>query len=316
MNYDLPWAIIRLIQRAGRVDRIGQEAWEILCYSFLPADGVERILRLRQRVRQRLKENAEVVGSDEVFFGDAHETQVLEGLYHEKPGALDDEDGEVDLASYAFQIWRNAVKADPKLEKLIPALPSVVFSARAHQPTPDQPAGALVYMRTAEGNDALAWIDNSGKSVTESQYEILKAARCEPDEPALTRADNHHDLVRKGVEQIIKDEQSIGGQLGRPSGARFRTYERLKRYQAEVKDTIFDTPELRRTIDDIYRHPLLETAKDALNRLLRTGASDQTLAELAMNLRQDGKLCHSEETAEQREPQIICSLGLRANRDV
>ena len=54
VNYDLPWAIIRLIQRAGRVDRIGQQAETILCYSFLPADGVERIIRLRARVRQRL----------------------------------------------------------------------------------------------------------------------------------------------------------------------------------------------------------------------------------------------------------------------
>ena len=43
VNFDLPWAIIRLIQRAGRVDRIGQKSEEILCYSFLPADGVERI---------------------------------------------------------------------------------------------------------------------------------------------------------------------------------------------------------------------------------------------------------------------------------
>ena len=51
VNYDLPWAIIRLIQRAGRVDRIGQHAEQILCHSFLPADGVERIIKLRKRVR-------------------------------------------------------------------------------------------------------------------------------------------------------------------------------------------------------------------------------------------------------------------------
>ena len=37
VNYDLPWAIIRLIQRAGRVDRIGQTFDKILCYSFLPS---------------------------------------------------------------------------------------------------------------------------------------------------------------------------------------------------------------------------------------------------------------------------------------
>ena len=61
VNYDLPWAIIRLVQRAGRVDRIGQKAEEILCHSFLPAEGVERIIDLRKRVRKRLKENAEVV---------------------------------------------------------------------------------------------------------------------------------------------------------------------------------------------------------------------------------------------------------------
>ncbi|MBM4164901.1 MAG: NgoFVII family restriction endonuclease, partial [Lentisphaerae bacterium] len=70
VNYDLPWAIIRLIQRAGRVDRIGQKAEEILCYSFIPADGVERVIRLRSRVRQRLHENSEVVGTDETFFED------------------------------------------------------------------------------------------------------------------------------------------------------------------------------------------------------------------------------------------------------
>ena len=32
--YDLPWAIIRLIQRAGRVDRVGQESPEVLVYLF------------------------------------------------------------------------------------------------------------------------------------------------------------------------------------------------------------------------------------------------------------------------------------------
>lgn len=67
VNYDLPWAIIRLIQRAGRVDRIGQQSDTILCYSFVPSDGIERLIRLRARVRERLIENGEVVGADEVF---------------------------------------------------------------------------------------------------------------------------------------------------------------------------------------------------------------------------------------------------------
>ncbi|NLF42026.1 MAG: SWF/SNF helicase family protein, partial [Bacteroidales bacterium] len=57
VNYDLPWAIIRLIQRAGRVDRIGQTSDKIVCYSFLPQDGLERIIRLRRRLTRRIKKS-------------------------------------------------------------------------------------------------------------------------------------------------------------------------------------------------------------------------------------------------------------------
>jgi superfamily II DNA/RNA helicase len=68
VNFDLPWAIIRLIQRAGRVDRIGQQSRTITCWSFLPAAGVEQLIQLRGRIRQRLTENQDVVGTDETFF--------------------------------------------------------------------------------------------------------------------------------------------------------------------------------------------------------------------------------------------------------
>ena len=168
VNYDLPWAIIRLVQRAGRVDRIGQKAETIRCYSFLPADGVERIIHLRSRVRQRLKTNAEIVGTDEEFFEDDRNDQAIRDLFTEKSGILDGEaDTEVDLASYAYQIWKNATDADPALKKTIEDLPPVVYSTRPHQPAEGQPPGVLVYVRTAEGNDALAWVDADGRSVTE-----------------------------------------------------------------------------------------------------------------------------------------------------
>ena len=315
VNYDLPWAIIRLIQRAGRVDRIGQKAEDIFCYSFLPAEGVERIIRLRARVRERLQENAEVVGTDEAFFEDDKDDQVVLDLYNENAGILDgDADTEVDLASYAYQIWKNAIEADSRLEKIISAMPPVVYSTKGHITTKNKPEGVLVYMRTGEGNDALAWIDKNGKSITESQFEILKAAECRPNTVALTRRDNHHELVQKGVETIIEEEKSVGGQLGRPSGARFRTYERLKDYAQKVEGTLFESKELLRAIDDIYRHPLRQSSIDTLNRQLRSGISDETLAQLVIALRDEDRLCLiHEEDGEIREPKIICSMGLVEN---
>ena len=317
VNYDLPWAIIRLIQRAGRVDRIGQAADEISCYSFLPSDGVERIIRLRNRVRTRLQENAEVVGTDEAFFEDDTPDGFILDLYNEKTNVLDGEvDTEVDLASFAYQIWKNAIDEDPTLLKRIPDLPNVVYSAMRHQATPNQPQGVLVYVRTGQGNDALAWVNEKGESVTESQLAILHAAECSADTAPLTRRDDHHAQVRAGAEMIADAEKQVGGQLGRPSGARFRTYERLKRYAQEIKGTIFDSNELLNAVDEVYRYPLRQVATDTLNRQLKSGVSDAALAELVVALREDGRLCMIQEEEEQEmQPQIICSLGLVDDRE-
>ncbi len=309
VNYDLPWAIIRLVQRAGRVDRIGQTAEQISCYSFLPADGVERIINLRGRVRERLRQNSEIVGTDEAFFEDDADENALLALYHERAGLLDDEpDNDVDLASYAYQIWKNAMTREPRLERVIPELPAVVYSTKAH----DAVEGALVYLRTGDGSDALAWINREGKSVTESQFAILQAAACMPNTEALPPLEEHHTLVREGTELILSEERSVGGQLGRPSGARFRTYQRLQQYADEVKGTLFDTPELKRAIDDIYRYPLRQAATGTLNRQLRSGISDEALANLVLLLRDEDRLCIVQGERQTGEPQIICSLGLAA----
>ena len=120
-------------------------------------------------------------------------------------------------------------------------MPNVVYSTKRPHPQPAptrQPrSGALVYLRTAEGNDALAWVDKNGQQ----RHRIAvrhpaSAAECEPDTPALPRHEAHHEMVAKGgASSIVTERSSVGGQLGRPSGARFRTYERLKAYAEEVK---------------------------------------------------------------------------------
>jgi superfamily II DNA or RNA helicase len=316
VNYDLPWAIIRLIQRAGRVDRIGQQSDSIYCYSFLPADGVERLIRLRERVRQRLQENAEVVGTDEAFFEDDANDKPLVDLYNEKAGILDGEsDTEVDLASQAYQIWKNATDANPRLKQTIEKMPNVVFSTRAHQGTVAAPEGVLVYMRTAEGNDSLAWINRKGESVTQSQLAILRAAACDITTQPIARPSDQHDLVKRGVEHIISEETyGSSGQLGSPSGARLRTYERLKQFADSTQHTLFPpSPELLKAIDDIYRYPLRESAKDTLNRQIRSGIAVDELARLVVRLREEDRLCLIQEEKEPQEPQIICSLGLFAS---
>ena len=69
VNYDLPWAVVRMVQRAGRVDRIGQTADEVVVASMLPPGGVEEVIGNHRRIRERLDANAVVFGGGERFFG-------------------------------------------------------------------------------------------------------------------------------------------------------------------------------------------------------------------------------------------------------
>lgn len=309
VNYDLPWAIIRLIQRAGRIDRIGQESEEITCYSFLPEDGLEEILNLRGRLSTRIKQNAEVVGTDEVFFeGDPVN---IEDLYNERAGIFDEEDEQdIDLSSYAYQIWQNAIDKDPKLKNIISNLPNVVYGTKQVKNN-DMKEGVVVYTRTAHDHDSLVWMDRSRQIVTQSPLKILKAVQCEPETKPLTRLSEHHDIVRKGVEYISETESRIGGQLGRTTGARYRTYMRLNRYYEESKEIQFENKNLKKAIDDLYSYPLREYAREIINRQLKAGVSDEELSDLLISLREENKLTIEEDISEEiKEPSIICSMGL------
>ena len=312
INYDLPWAIIRLIQRAGRVDRIGQKAGKIYCYSFLPEEGIEKIIRLRNRLQKRLEQNDEALGSpDEVFFDNQKVRSQLEGLYSEQSGILDEEeDGEVDLASYAFQIWKNATDANPKLLNLIPEIPNVVYATKQNTDVSEH-EGVIVYSRTADDNDMLVWTNKKGEVITQSQLAILKAAQCTAATVPQYKIPEHHQLVEKGLAHIKDIETSTGGQLGKQSSVRYRIYMHLKRYFEAYRNTLFVTDAMMRANDDVYKYPLKETAKEIIGRQLKAGATDDHLANLVVSLYEEDKLCIiTEEDNKNREPQIICSMGL------
>lgn len=310
VNFDLPWALIRLIQRAGRVDRIGQKSEEIYCYSFLPADGVETIINLRGRLQNRIHENSEVVGSDEVFFdGDPIN---IRDLYNEKAGLLDDDDADdVDLTSKAFEIWNQAIKANPLLKKTIMNLPNVVYSTKA-KPDDVVNNGVITYHKTAAGTDVLTWLDEHRQVRSRSQNRILKVLECALDTPALEKLEDHFLLVERAVEISRQAQKSTGGHLGKKSSVRYKTYMRLKRFFDESVNTLFENEDLKRAIDDIYKFPLQESSKTLLNRRLKLGLTDQELAEIVINLRAEGRLCLIDEGSTGfNAPRVICSMGLK-----
>ncbi len=314
VNFDLPWAIIRLSQRAGRVDRIGQKEDRVYCYSFLPADGVEKLIRLRKRVSARLKQNSEVVGSDEQFFDDDDAGTLLD-LYNEKSGLLDAlEEDDSDLSSRALGIWEKAIRKDPALEKIVDGLPNVVFSTRAWQMRNGMGPGVITYTRTAGGQDALVWMGKDGEPVTESMSAILNAAACDPDEPALPRMEEHHDLVDKALNLIEKESLNGVGQLGKPGSTRRRVYDRLAGYLQDFQEymPLLKPEGLDEVVSDILHFPLTAQAERALKNQIRLRIETAELGKMAIMWREMGQLSvkHGADPGDS-ETMIICSLGMQ-----
>ncbi|MDX1675985.1 MAG: C-terminal helicase domain-containing protein [Longimicrobiales bacterium] len=72
VSYDLPWNPVRLIQRIGRVDRLGSPHENVVPHLFLPAEGLDRVLGLTRSLRTKLYGIATALGgaqADELLAG-------------------------------------------------------------------------------------------------------------------------------------------------------------------------------------------------------------------------------------------------------
>ena len=119
-------------------------------------------------------------------------------MYSEKAGILDgEEEGEVDLASLAYQIWKNATDGNAKLKKTIEELPDVVYATKSTDGDAASPEGALVYLKNPDESDALVRVNSQGEIVTQSPISILRAAECTAEEAPLERPNCTMMLLEK-----------------------------------------------------------------------------------------------------------------------
>lgn len=312
INYDLPWAIIGLIQRAGRVDRIGQKSPVILVYSFLPDPKVEQIIRVIERLKVRIRESSEVLGGDEGIFED--QIINIETIYAEGSDLLEDGaegDGEIDLTSYAYQIWKNATDADPSLKKIIPALPNLVYSAKKNEDAPHN-QGVIVYAKTSSGTDILSWVNSRGEIISNSHFRILKTASCSADTPPVEKLTNHHEIVAETVKNAELNSVEKSRSLLTKRAIAYKVLTRLEKYYSKTVHGMFPEEQLKDAIGELHNYHLKDSAKDIFNRQLKNAIPDEDLKILYMKLYEDNKLFIKPDREEEEEstPSLICSLGI------
>ena len=310
VNYDLPWAIVKLVQRAGRVDRIGQKAEEVILYSLMPAASVEGEITLRKRIRDRLGEAAQLLGSDEQFFGDDREREIVTGMFDELSEWDLEAAEDVDPVSMAYEIWRTAERDHPEMAARVERLPNVVYATLPSASTGKEarPPGVVVHSQTVTGADTFALVKVGGHARRLTPQEALRNAKCAPDTPPSSPRSDHHDLVAaafKGPLTTPPEKVAVA-----PTGVRGRCYNKLKDHAAQAQPDLFVEPDdLDLALEDMRKFPLLDTALQRLARALRElGTPD--LAALIVDLHKEKMLCdYPDPSLPHREPRVICSMG-------
>lgn len=83
VNYDIHWNPVRLIQRFGRIDRIGSPNTSISCVNFWPAKSFEAYLQLETRIQNRML-IMNLVGSETQEISDEYKKMVEDNPLQDK----------------------------------------------------------------------------------------------------------------------------------------------------------------------------------------------------------------------------------------
>jgi len=296
INYDLPWAIVRLIQRAGRIDRVGQQSPNVYVYSFFPGDTVETVLNLRRRIRERLEKNAQVFGSDEKFFGTEAEQSLITELY--KGNLVDEDDSENDASSLAYEIWNDALASHPQIAEKILNMPDLVYSSKKHEAGEEQGVG--VFARTERNIDSFACINREGKVKLLTAHEALNYFHAEPNTPTAQQLEDHFELLSEIVNRGLQRSDVTRGRL---RGIRARIW---KRFNGNLQSL---DEHLGSALDSLYTRPLTSEAETILRGAMRT-QSDEDISALIVSLHLQQRLTLASDGAP--DPlRIVCSLGVR-----
>jgi len=95
INYDLPWNPMRLVQRHGRIDRIGSLYSEVFIRCFFPDRQLDALLELEARVRRKLAQAAASVGVESEVIPGAATSEVVFAETRKEIEALRKERGEI-----------------------------------------------------------------------------------------------------------------------------------------------------------------------------------------------------------------------------
>ena len=176
VNYDMPWNPMRLVQRNGRIDRLGSPfaGQEIYLYNLFPAGELEEILNLYDRLLTKIGHANISVGMEAPVFEDAaavernfaDTSEQIEGIAGEDAGILEAAEARLDAFSgEEFRMDLRAALAADRLAELY-AMPHGAGSGFRNETLPDGTSGCSSACACSSGREASLRPTTSGRGAT------------------------------------------------------------------------------------------------------------------------------------------------------
>lgn len=197
VNYDTPWNSTRLMQRIGRVNRIGSTAGEVFVYNFFPTSKVDNDLDLKKRAFIKLQSFHAALGEDSQVYHEMEDVQTFSLFNPEK----EEKDRRIEFLM-ALRKFRNE---NPVRFKKIRDMPKRARVGRRNEAL----AGAtLTYIRTGRRNSfSLMTVKGETKSLT--FIEAADQFKATADEQAIPLHQHHHDHVEAAATDHQKETEIL-----------------------------------------------------------------------------------------------------------
>jgi hypothetical protein len=217
VNYDLHWNPMRMVQRAGRIDRIGSKHPTLWIYNMFPDAGLERLLGIVQRLESR----AEAVNSTGFMDAPIFEGQTVNPQNFNTLRRIRDEDGSVieeqeqftELASNEtlLQLLRSLMEAGGR--ELLEQLPDGIHSGLARI----NYRGVFFYFTApaprGEGRQHFwRYYDLQSGKILDNRFVIANLISCSPDTPRVIGTADIFEIQEKVMEDILqssREQQAI-----------------------------------------------------------------------------------------------------------
>lgn len=200
INYDTPWNSTRLMQRIGRVNRIGSKSDTIYNYVFYPSRQGNKQIKLNQIALSKIQtfhttfgEDNQIYSTDEIIDRDLDKL-FKEGIKKEQ------EDRNLELPFYEElrSLYQQNRKEYQRIEKL--SLRSRTGREKREVEGTLLADSTLVFLKT--NFRKLFYLVNDQTASELSVLDALKYFKATPQEKAVARIAQHHDHVKKAVKSF------------------------------------------------------------------------------------------------------------------